>query len=47
MKRTEIIEPETLSKELSGAQVVRVAELVSYQDNAVVNREIVKKPSAV
>jgi quercetin dioxygenase-like cupin family protein len=45
MKRTEIMEPEISSKELPGAQVVRVAELVSYQDNAVANREIVKKPT--
>jgi quercetin dioxygenase-like cupin family protein len=43
MKRTEVMEPEI--KELSGAQVVRVTELVSYRDNAVVSREIVKKPT--
>ena len=39
------MERETSSKELPGAQVVRVTELVSYQDNAVANREIVKKPT--
>ena len=39
------MERDTSSKELPGAQVVRVAELVSYQDNAVANREIIKKPT--
>src|ERR1039458_1245113 len=32
-------------KGLSCAQVVRASELVSYQDDAVVSREIVKKPT--
>ena len=32
-------------KGLPGAQAVRVAELVSYQDGAIVSREIVKKPT--
>ncbi len=32
-------------KGLSGAQVARTAEFVSYQDGAVVSREIVKKPT--
>jgi quercetin dioxygenase-like cupin family protein len=38
---------ETLSKPkgLSGATVAKVAELVNYQDGAVVSREIVKKPT--
>ena len=30
---------------LPGAQVARIAEFVSYQDGAVVSREIVKKPA--
>ena len=39
--------PENPSKPkgFPGAQVARAAELVSYQDGAVVSREIVKKPS--
>jgi quercetin dioxygenase-like cupin family protein len=32
-------------KELPGGQVVRASELVSYQEGAVVSREIVKKPT--
>ena len=32
-------------KGLPGAQVVKVPELVTYQDGAVVSREIVKKPT--
>ena len=32
-------------KGLPGAQVARIAEFVSYQDGAVVSREIVKKPT--
>jgi quercetin dioxygenase-like cupin family protein len=32
-------------KGLPGAQVVRTAEFVSYQDGAVVSREITKKPT--
>lgn len=32
-------------KGLSGAQVARTAEFVSYQDGAVVSREIIKKPT--
>jgi quercetin dioxygenase-like cupin family protein len=41
------MKPETSSKPkgLPGAQVVRALELVSYQDGAVVSREIVKKPT--
>ncbi len=39
------MERDTSSKELSAAQVVRVTELVSYQDSAVANREIMKKPT--
>lgn len=33
------------SKGLPGAQVARAPELVSYQDGAVVSREIIKKPA--
>jgi quercetin dioxygenase-like cupin family protein len=33
------------SKGLPGAQTVRAAELVNYQDGAVVSREIIKKPT--
>lgn len=32
-------------KGLPGAQVAKAAELVNYQDGAVVSREIVKKPT--
>jgi quercetin dioxygenase-like cupin family protein len=32
-------------KGLAGAQAARVAELVNYQDGAIVSREIVKKPT--
>ena len=32
-------------KGLAGAQVVKIAELVSNQDGAIVSREIVKKPT--
>lgn len=32
-------------KGLPGAQAARVAELVNYQDDAIVSREIVKKPA--
>jgi quercetin dioxygenase-like cupin family protein len=41
------MQPETASKPkaLSGANVVKAAELVNYQDGAVVSREIVKKPT--
>ena len=41
------MKPETPSKPkgFPGAQVVRVTELVSYQDGAVVSREIVKNPT--
>jgi quercetin dioxygenase-like cupin family protein len=41
------MQPETSSKPkgLPGAQVARASELVSYQDGAVVSREIVKKPT--
>ena len=41
------MKPETPSKPkgLPGAEVARAAELVSYQDGAVVSREIVKKPN--
>jgi quercetin dioxygenase-like cupin family protein len=42
-----IMKPETPSrpKGLPGAQVARALKLVSYQDGAVVSREIVKKPT--
>jgi quercetin dioxygenase-like cupin family protein len=41
------MKPETPSKPkgLSGAQVTKAAELVNYQDGAVVSREIVKRPT--
>ena len=41
------MQPETVSKPrgLSGAEVAKAAELVNYQDGAVVSREIVKKPT--
>ena len=41
------MKPETPSKPkgLPGAQVAKILELVSYQDGAVVSREIVKKPT--
>ena len=41
------MKPETPSKPkgLPGAQVAKAAELVNYQDGAVVSREIVKKPT--
>ena len=41
------MKPETPSKPkgLPGAQVAKALELVSYQDGAVVSREIVKKPA--
>jgi quercetin dioxygenase-like cupin family protein len=41
------MQPETASKlkGLSGTKVVKAAELVNYQDGAVVSREIVKKPT--
>ena len=32
-------------KGLPGAQAAKAAELVSYQDGAIVSREIVKKPA--
>ena len=35
----------TKSKGLPGTQVAKTAEFVSYQDGAVVSREIVRKPS--
>lgn len=35
----------TKPKGLPGAQVARTAEFVSYQDGAVVSREIIKKPT--
>ena len=37
--------PPSKSKGLAGAQAARVAELVNYQDGAIVSREIVKKPT--
>jgi quercetin dioxygenase-like cupin family protein len=37
--------PETKPKGLSLALVARAAELVNYQDGAVVSREILKKPT--
>ena len=41
------MQPETESKPrgLSGAEVATAAELVNYQEGAVVSREIVKKPT--
>jgi quercetin dioxygenase-like cupin family protein len=36
---------ETKTKGLVGAQVARAAELVNYQDGAIVSRELVKKPT--
>ena len=41
------MQPGTASKlkGLSGAEVAKAAELVNYQDGAVVSREIVKKPT--
>ena len=41
------MQPETASKlkGFSGAKVAKAAELVNYQDGAVVSREIVKKPT--
>jgi quercetin dioxygenase-like cupin family protein len=33
------------SKGLTGAQVARAAELVNYQDGAIVSRELIKKPT--
>ena len=38
-------QPETKPKGLNPASVVRVAELVNYQDGAIVSREIIKKPT--
>lgn len=38
-------EPPAKPKGLPGAQVANALELVSYQDGAVVSREIVKKPT--
>ena len=35
----------TIPRGLLGAQVVKTAEYVKYQDGAVVSREIVKKPT--
>lgn len=32
-------------KGLSGAEIAKAAELVNYQDGAVVSREIIKKPT--
>lgn len=32
-------------KGLNGAEIVRVSELVNYQDGSIVSREIVKKPT--
>jgi quercetin dioxygenase-like cupin family protein len=41
------MQPEIASKPrgLSGAEVAKTAELVNYQDGAVVSREILKKPT--
>jgi|ERR1051326_9102354 quercetin dioxygenase-like cupin family protein len=41
------MKPETSSKSkgLPGSQVAKAMDLVSYQDGAVVSREIVKKPT--
>jgi quercetin dioxygenase-like cupin family protein len=36
---------EPKSKGFIGAQVARAAELVNYQDGAIVSRELVKKPT--
>jgi quercetin dioxygenase-like cupin family protein len=39
-------ETQSQSKGLSGAKVAKAAELVTYQDGAVVSREIVRKPTS-
>lgn len=41
------MKPETTSKPkgLPGAQVVQVQELIDYQNDSVVSREVVKKPT--
>ena len=41
------MQPETPAnpKGISGAEVARVVELVSYQDGSIVSREIVKQPT--
>src|SRR5450756_3250572 len=46
-RKRRIMKPETPSKPkgLPGAQVTKAAELVNYQDGAVVSREILKKPT--
>ena len=36
---------EPKSKGFTGAQVAKAAELVNYQDGAIVSRELVKKPT--
>ena len=36
---------ETKAKGLAGAQAARAAELINYQDGAIVSRELVKKPT--
>jgi quercetin dioxygenase-like cupin family protein len=36
---------EPKSKGFTGAQVARAAELVNYQDGAIVSRELIKKPT--
>lgn len=38
-------EPSSKPKGLAGAHVTTAAEFVSYQDGAVVSREIIKKPT--
>ena len=38
-------EASSKSKGLSEAEVVKIAELVNYQDGSIVSREIVKKPT--
>jgi quercetin dioxygenase-like cupin family protein len=38
-------DPEPKAKGLPGAQAAKVTELVSYQDGAIVSRELVNKPT--
>ena len=44
-KKTAMEKTETKPKGLTPALVARAAELINYQDGAVVSREIVKKPT--
>jgi quercetin dioxygenase-like cupin family protein len=38
-------QPKAKSQGFTGAQVAKIAETVNYQDDAIVSREIVKKPT--